>query len=175
MADISVTRRDFYVYALFREHGGVFYIGKGRGRRSEESATARTAGRNILKERAIKKTLRILRQVPVVIIADGLSETEAYDLERAFIAAIGRYPNGPLVNLSDGGEGFSDPTGTTAEKIRRSLTGFKHSPEARENMRLAHIGHPVSEETRAKMRAIMRERASRRSRRNQGHLVRNAT
>lgn len=158
MTNPTLPRRDYYVYALFREDGRVFYIGKGRGPRAAISATVSGAENNVMKARAIAKTLRLLHEVPSIILADGLDEAAAFALERAFISAIGRHPRGPLLNQSDGGEGFSDPTGTTAEKIRQSLLGYKHSPQARENMRLSKIGHPVSEETRAKMRAAMRLR-----------------
>jgi hypothetical protein len=34
-----------------------------------------------------------------------LTEEAANEIEIAFIKALGRYPNGPLVNLTDGGEG----------------------------------------------------------------------
>jgi hypothetical protein len=43
--------------------------------------------------------------IPRVKIRTGLSEQSANDIEIALIAAIGRYPDGSLVNLTDGGDG----------------------------------------------------------------------
>lgn len=39
----------------------------------------------------------------------------------------------------------------TIEKIRKSLTGYKHTEEARKNMSAAFMGHPVSQATREKI------------------------
>lgn len=95
-------RRDFYVYIWFRPwDGSPCNVGKGRGKRYREwwrpsnprlVAIIRKAGGSL----------------PSVIIRDGLTEAEAFETERALIAAIGRKENGgPLANLTDGGEGVS--------------------------------------------------------------------
>lgn len=52
-------------------------------------------------------------------IAEGLTNAEAMDREAAIIKAIGRWPDGPLVNLSPGGD----------SGIRETLIGRKRSPE----------------------------------------------
>ncbi len=158
MTDETLPRCDYYVYGLFSEAGAIFYVGKGRDRRHLTSATVNGSGKNDLKARAIKRVRETLGEVPIVLLADNLTEDDAYRIERLFITAIGRRHDGPLLNMSDGGEGFSDPTGAVAEKIRQTLTGFKHGPEARENMRRSKVGRIISQETRDKLRAIMRER-----------------
>ena len=55
--------------------------------------------------------------MPKVKIRQNLTEPEAFEIERAFIKAIGRGKNGPLVNMTDGGEGF---------------TGGRHTPKSKE-------------------------------------------
>ena len=97
-------RRDFYVYWLLRENGAPFWVGKGVGKRIEISA--RDGGTINSKKKAIirrfkNKGLRVPREK----LLEGLTEQEALFWEVLYIAGIGRCENGPLVNLTDGGEG----------------------------------------------------------------------
>jgi NUMOD3 motif len=176
VADQTISRLDYYVYALFRRDNGLpFYIGAGRGGRwSKHEGDAKSGrGRNHHK-------LRIIRQIiasgdlPKIKIAEGLTRIEALCLEEIFISSIGREPNGPLVNMTSGGDGFPNLSAEAIErrhakqrgvpkspevkeKIRRALKGRKigsPSDEARTNMRAAQAGHyqaPHSPETRTKM------------------------
>ena len=95
----------YYVYQYVREDQTPYYIGKGCRNRINE-------GHNValpIKERR-------------VIIADNLSEQEAFDLEIELIAKYGRKDlgTGILRNQTDGGDGAS---------------GHKHSKEAIEKMK----------------------------------------
>jgi hypothetical protein len=99
----------------------------------------------------IRKSKALELEIPKIKIREGLSEKEAFDLEVAFIAAIGRNSSsGPLVNLTDGGEGNS---------------GWKHSPEWRAKMSVIMTGRPgkkgkiLSPETIEKMRAAAKARS----------------
>jgi len=58
----------------------------------------------------------------------GLSEQEAFANEIRWIAHYGRRPDGPLTNLSDGGEGQSGfkPAPETCAKIANSMGGTKN-------------------------------------------------
>jgi len=103
MAEDSVAqeRRDFYVYVLFRPNGIPCYVGKGSGQRWRRRDRHK-------RNPHLGHIIRLAgADLPAVIVRDGLAEHEAFDTEQAFIAAIGREPSGPLVNLSDGGEGPS--------------------------------------------------------------------
>lgn len=134
-----ITKKRFYVYLIFRPDGRPCYVGKGQGNRwcRHEWRSTNPHLANIIK--AAGGTL------PKTRIADGLTEAEAFALEKKTIVQIGREVNGgPLVNLTDGGEGVS---------------GLRFSAEARERLsriRLGNkssVGRIVSPETRAKMRA----------------------
>lgn len=114
-AILAPARRNFYVYALLRENGVPFYIGKGSGRRCWDHLKPPETDLTP-KAKIIRRILRSGAEVEVRIVASGLSEADAFALERAQIAAIGRHPVGPLWNLTDGGEGSS---------------GYKHTDEAR--------------------------------------------
>ena len=101
-------RRDYYVYFLFREEGGEpFYVGKGTRNRWAGHEKDALAGGSSHKARIIRKIIIELSHLPKKKIAEGLTEEEAFALEVRLIADIGRYPNGPLVNKTDGGDGVS--------------------------------------------------------------------
>jgi hypothetical protein len=76
--------------------------------------------------------------LPTVIIQRGLSNEDACRIEMAFIAAIGRGRSGPLVNMTDGGEG---------------LSGRSMPDEIKAKIGNAHRGRKLSEEHRAKISA----------------------
>jgi hypothetical protein len=151
----TILLRNSYVYLLFDWLGIPFYAGKGRGRRYLDHAAPAASANNPRKLAIAQETLRVLGEIPSVKIAEHLSHFEALALEEVFVTAIGRYPHGPLTNLTDGGDGVHDATGEVAAKIAASLTGFKHSPAARENMRRSHMGHKVGLEQREKMRIAL--------------------
>lgn len=114
----------FYIYLLFRPwDGSPCYVGKGKGSRW----MLRRARKNHRLLNIFAKAERLGIEVPAVKIRENLTETEAFMIERAFIAAIGRRPHGTLVNLTDGGEGVS---------------GHVHSAESRAKMSLAAKGRP---------------------------------
>jgi hypothetical protein len=105
----------------------------------------------------------------VVIVADGLSELEAFAEEKRLIALHGRISsgNGCLINLTDGGEGASGCK-YSAERIllaserlkqqwktgkRSGLSLLRHhtSEQVRERARTMNLGLTFSDETRKKM------------------------
>lgn len=146
--------RRFYVYAYLRskdsERGAKYspyYIGKG------------------CRDRATSKC----RTVPkpsdaayIVYVQEGLTEEEAFLMEKYCIALYGRIDNGTgiLRNLSDGGDG---PTGAIlSEEHKRRISewgrGRKHTAESLRKMSDAQLGDKnhmwgkiVSEETRQKI------------------------
>jgi hypothetical protein len=144
----------FYVYAYLRskdsENGKKntpYYIGKG----CRDRATS--------KSRTIPKPSD---PAYIVYVQEGLTEEEAFSLERYCIALYGRIDNGTgsLRNLSDGGDG---PSGTihseeTKKKRAEAGRGRRHSNEARQKISEAQLadknhmwGKVVSEETRLKL------------------------
>lgn len=138
---------DFYVYVMFRPNGVPCYVGKGKGRRAEDMNRDHNP-----------HLMHIIRQaggrLPVALIRESLTENEAHATEMAFIAAIGRERNGgPLVNLTDGGEGQVGwiPSELTRARIRAANTGRKVSDETRAKMSAARKGKKKSPEHAAKI------------------------
>lgn len=100
--------KDFcYVYIVFRPNGIPCYVGKGTGDRFKRHNRKNAHLRNIANAAD--------GELPVVIIRDGLNNSDAYDLEKELIEIIGREPCGPLVNKSDGGKGGSTGSKISAE------------------------------------------------------------
>lgn len=145
----------FYVYAYY-EPGCEFpfYIGKGKNDRyrahtKQSSLALRTRMSNKLKSLLSRGIQPVIR-----IVAQSLTESAAFALEKRLIWVLGRrscHRSGCLLNLTDGGEG---PSGST------------HSAATREKMRAWHIGRPRSQETKAKLRiANLGKRATEETRR----------
>lgn len=127
----------FYVYAHIRnDTGEVFYVGKGCGRRAYEKDN-----RNIYWKRIVNKY-----GYEIEILFNNLSEHEALTLEIEMIDKYGRKDLGLglLVNLTDGGDGGSNPSIETRDKLSsyasnrtqehkdKIIVGrswYKHSPE----------------------------------------------
>lgn len=161
MTDAKYTPKDHYVYAHYKATTGeIFYIGKGSGCKRFKSSRQRSAW---WKSVVAKHGFR------VEIIQDGLQEWAALELECALIALHGRADLGlgPLVNLTDGGEGTSNPSEATRAKLRlrtkrmnanaefverrrnalirrtntpefkQQLTGWLHTPQVKERTREA--------------------------------------
>ena len=115
---LDQTRR-YYVYEHRRAtNGGVFYVGKGTGRRFFA-----TYGRSRYWNGVVKKYGLV-----AIKVAEGLTEAEAFAEEMRRIAFYGREN---LCNLSDGGEGNAGKTisAKQREMIRAFHTGKKDKPE----------------------------------------------
>jgi hypothetical protein len=125
---------DFYVY-LHRKAttGEVFYVGKGEGRRAWSKQRSQYWHRTANKHGCT-----------IEIIQDGLQEWFAHELEQNLIALHGRKDtgHGPLVNLTDGGEGATGwtPSIETVLKISQSNKGRKLTGEQRLALSLRQVG-----------------------------------
>ena len=163
-------KTDFYVYLISRPDGRPCYVGKGRGNRFRyhENHTHNKHLASIYKNAAAAGL-----KMGISFLHADLSSDEAFRLEANEIAKIGRLSNGgPLVNMSDGGDGSSGWKATPQTKARMSLAqkGNKHalglvrSDETRAKMSLAQStrprtkGHTHSPETKAKISAAQKGR-----------------
>lgn len=127
----------FYVYVHRRATDGkIFYVGKGKGRRSHSFQ------RNIYWKRIVAK-----HGYTVEIVQDHLQEWYAFELEKDLIAYYGREN---LCNLTDGGEGASGRPMTEKHKKKLSQVhkgnkhtlGFKFSEEMKKRMSDSKKGIP---------------------------------
>lgn len=96
------TAQGYYVYFLSNPNdGSIFYIGKGKGKRLNQHVKNCKAGKidNAPKAAAIKCILESGREVKETIFECGLSESEAYALERKLIHSLRDHG---LTNISNG-------------------------------------------------------------------------
>jgi hypothetical protein len=112
-----------YVYLLFRLDGTPLYLGKGKGNRWLMHFRQGIKHPNHHLRRIIVAAQAQGKELPVIKIRENLTDAQALELERIFIAAIGREANGgPLVNLTDGGDG---PSGYRFTPEQRAAHGAK--------------------------------------------------
>lgn len=156
----EAPRCDYYVYLHTRPDGVVFYVGKGRVKRAWS-----TRNRNphwvavVAKHGGFK----------VEISAQGLSEKAAIEAEAKLIAYHRKL--GVLTNILDRGDIAPSSHPEVAKKIALSLTGIKRSEETkaklkavvrtqewRRNMSEAAKGKILSEATRKKISAAGSQR-----------------
>lgn len=132
------------MYVLFDSDGIPRYIGKGKGERFKVHERDKNSS-NRMKNHFIKRTLEALGEIPKLKIHENLYEDVALEYEIVLIKAIGRQPKGPLVNMTDGGDGisgFSMPE-HAKEKQRDAASKFRHSEETKKLLSKLKKGKPV--------------------------------
>lgn len=137
---------NFYIYHHRRKSDGViFYVGKGCGNRAWSKNN-----RNIHWHRTVKK-----HGFVVSIVSTGLSFDESNFREVALISHLGRRDlgMGPLVNMTDGGDGRSNYTfrAESKQRIADAARQWRMNPEQAQRHRGALRGRVVSESTRQKI------------------------
>lgn len=128
----------------------VFYVGKGKEGRAFDKKS-----RSSFWKRYVKK-----HQYVVELVEQDIQEWYAFELECDLISYYGRRDNGTgsLLNLTDGGEGHSNPTTETRAKLRESKLGDKNpsfgkttSDRQKEAARAACLNREISQLTRQKL------------------------
>lgn len=128
----------YYVYSYLREDLTPYYIGKGIGNRA------------FIKHHRAKPP----SNDRIKIIKTNLTEAEAHHLEKELIAHYGRKDlgNGILINLTDGGEGLSNPSVNTRKKL--SDAKRNETQETKRRRSIAAKNRPkrkTSDETKIKI------------------------
>jgi hypothetical protein len=163
----------FYVYC-YAEPGKdhPFYIGKGSGERAYDHLRPSNLKRRSRMATKLRGMLRDGISAAIEFLHVSLAEPDAFALERVLIAKWGRLDlgSGCLCNHTDGGEGGSNTSQETRQRlsaaakgrpkspdaIRRSAEsrrGQKRSPEQCKRNSAAQQGKTLSAETRVKMSA----------------------
>lgn len=142
--------RRFYVYMwYFIDTDEVFHIGKGTGNRYKETKSSRND--------FFKNIINTHRDnVDVKIYKDGLTEQEAWDLEKALIAqykAIGQCKT----NFHEGGCGGYTGNYDNPERNRKISEALKGKP-GRRGPDNPMYGKHLSDETKRKISAALKGR-----------------
>jgi hypothetical protein len=124
-----MAMNDYYVYLIHDRMGDPVYVGKGRGRR---------AAWNGKRNAKIKALISFGGTLPPVKVREGLTESEAYAIEKALVAFHGREDlgTGTLMNLCDGGAGTPNMSAEHRAAIaeaNRKRGGEKRGPQPAEH------------------------------------------
>lgn len=131
----------YYVYFhINTTKNKIFYVGKGHGKRAFVKNNRSEYWKNIVKKYGYS----------VIIVEEGLTESEAFDREKFYIEVIGR---NNLCNLTNGGEGCSGVIFSDERKknISEKLKGKIVSEETKIKLSLSSIGRRLSDETKIKI------------------------
>jgi hypothetical protein len=136
-----------YVYKHIRKDtDSVFYIGIGKNIKRKDSKYCRNSHWHNI----VKKT-----EFYSEIIEDNLTWEGACDREIFWIKYYGRKDlnEGPLVNMTNGGDGVVGRIVTESEKerIRNLRKGTKTSDETREKLRAKQYGRKYTDDAKKKM------------------------
>jgi hypothetical protein len=154
-----------YVYSEFEFQFEPFYIGKGRNHRYRIHLLKVKGGsyKNLPKYNKIKKILDSGMDPIIIKYKMDLHEKDSFDLEKNMIKSIGRKDlnNGPLTNLSDGGEGNGGKKFTDEHRANISLSKKgKVSDRMKKHLKSVHermkgnkrtLGFKFTEESKTKM------------------------
>lgn len=105
-----------------------FYVGKGTGQRKDKHKFKSSITGKFMKSKIISLKKKNLEPIIIKII-DKITNQESCDNEKYLIKIIGRRDLGlgPLVNLTDGGEGVLNVSNSSREKMSLAKQG-KTSP-----------------------------------------------
>lgn len=115
-----------YVYLHRKtDSGEPFYVGKGKVKRGRIERPHATAKRSIIWQRTAAK-----HGVTVELVASCLDDAMAQEIEKAYIKEIGRRDLGlgPLVNLTDGGDGHANLV--ISERVRKIRSDLAKRPRS---------------------------------------------
>lgn len=153
---------DFYVYTYtVPGEEKPFYVGKGRGDRSRYHLrpTMLRRGKTLLYHK-LRKMLAAGIEPLIEVVRDGLTEHEAFEIERSLIAQYGRRSlgTGVLCNLTDGGDGASNPDDDVRRRMSESHKGLPRSETHRQRLSEAHMGRRLPEVHKQKLSVARRGR-----------------
>jgi hypothetical protein len=142
--------KQFYTYVYFDPKTNLpVYVGKGHGNRAWDHFRGKHHLGNLIK----KRTKEDYAVEPKLFLQD--SEQGAFDLEIHLISVIGRKDlgKGPLLNLTDGGEGNSGWVVKESTKEKQSISAKQRGVniKAIEAMRISNTGRACKETTKQKI------------------------
>jgi hypothetical protein len=150
-----------------------FYVGRGVGNRYRMHLYRAKQKTGLVTKRNLNRIRGILYEgmEPIIeFVKKDISYEESVELEVYTISTIGRkdLEKGPLLNLTDGGEGPNGYVFTedVKQKIREKVTGDlspvkgrKRTPEEIKRISEKQIGKFVSDETRKNLREVHKDPA----------------
>ena len=140
-----MERNDFYVYVILdpRKPGTYkygknnfqfrpIYVGKGTGNRTKQHTYPTILAQKTHKANKLRRIIKAGLEPIFIRVKENLTEPKAFWYETRLIAKIGRGKNGPLTNLTDGGDGTSGSIRTAESKALVSRRNKEYRETASE-------------------------------------------
>lgn len=141
----------FYTYIYYdpSRNNEPIYVGKGQNKRAWEHLTSRRKHPFIQRLEFMKSN----NIDPVIGFYSGLDEELSLLVEEELISKFGRKDlrQGPLLNLTDGGELGANKSIETRKKMSENNLGKKLSETTKKKMSLSRIGFKPSKDTKLKI------------------------
>jgi Helix-turn-helix domain/NUMOD3 motif len=138
-------KRKYYVYEHYsKDTNKLFYVGVAKSRKRATSMVSRNPyWLNYTNKHGFTYQ----------IVFESYSWQDCLAKEIELIQKYGRKDLGlgPLLNMTDGGEGFMNPSEESRKKISDKLTGIKRDEEFKDQVRQRMLGTTVSDVVKAKM------------------------
>lgn len=123
-----------YIYNDLEFDYEPFYVGRGKNNRYIKGCKC---GGSLIKRNKINKIIKDGYEPKIIKLYEKLDYDSSVRLEIETISKIGRCDlnTGPLVNLTDGGEGTMNMSSEIKKKISEKRKGIKLTEKAKENMK----------------------------------------
>jgi hypothetical protein len=132
----------YFTYAHCRQtNGSIFYIGKGKRDRTVSHANRNNYWKNVVSKHGLN----------IMLLAKWKTEQEAFEHEKFLIWCF-RDMGMQLVNMTDGGEGLSNPSAETRKKM--STQNAMKRPEVSAKISAARKGKLLSTEHKKKLSEV---------------------
>lgn len=143
----------YYVYLYLdpSRNNQPFYVGEGKGGRDKSHLRNPDNRKNLPFYNRLAKMKKANITPTIIRVAESLTQDEAFDLEVSLIAQHRRrHEGGTLLNITEGGRGFSNPapiqsngkkrvawnrgipqSSEAKAKLSKAITGFRHTDDAK--------------------------------------------
>lgn len=140
---LDTRKTGIFIYHNLKFNYEPFYVGKGSGQRAYDHLTEKRVV-NIHKSSKIYKIKQSNLLPDIIFLYEGLCDEDAKKIEIDVIEMIGRYPNGPLTNMTDGGDGSLGKK-RTLESIEKQKESIKNNVEWLNKMKSKEFSNKMSD------------------------------
>jgi hypothetical protein len=139
---LDTRKPGIFIYDELKFEYEPFYVGKGYGNRAYEHIDEKRII-NTHKSGKIKKIKYCGLLPKILFLYENLDDVEAQKIEIEIIKKIGRYPNGPLTNMTDGGDG-SLGLKRSIESINKQKESIRNNKEWYDKMKSKEFSNKMS-------------------------------